>query len=243
MATAPSPNDLTRQQLDELDLLLQRMLSLPLNPADTPASAPMPEPPMPPSWRVDAPAQAPAAPHVRLADPPAPVALKFDAPAPTPSPAPPLATAPTLAPAPPVPVAVPPVPPTVTPIPTSATQPTLQAALAAKSVPVAPVPALKQTPAAPVPAPVVTPAPVSRSGLTPAPSVPPVPVVLLPLVALNAAFDNLCGLLGWPGRVLRSGLFKHLYGLTGLALLLYTVARIAQVQGWVTLPMPLPWPE
>src|SRR5437763_104284 len=34
MATAPSPNDLTRQQLDELDALLQRMLSLPLNPPD-----------------------------------------------------------------------------------------------------------------------------------------------------------------------------------------------------------------
>ena len=30
MSTSPSPNDLTRQQLDELDSLLQRMLSLPL---------------------------------------------------------------------------------------------------------------------------------------------------------------------------------------------------------------------
>ena len=34
MATAPSPNDLTRQQLDELDALLQRMLALPVNPDD-----------------------------------------------------------------------------------------------------------------------------------------------------------------------------------------------------------------
>ena len=62
MATAPSPNDLTRQQLDELDALLQRMLSVPLAPADTPmpASAPPPRgapdgPPLPPSWRVDPP--------------------------------------------------------------------------------------------------------------------------------------------------------------------------------------------
>ena len=36
MATAaPSPNDLTRQQLDELDALLQRMLALPLNPPES----------------------------------------------------------------------------------------------------------------------------------------------------------------------------------------------------------------
>ena len=33
--TAQSPNDLTRQQLDELDDLLQRMLSLPLNPPES----------------------------------------------------------------------------------------------------------------------------------------------------------------------------------------------------------------
>lgn len=38
MATAPSANDLTRQQLDELDSLLQRMLSLPLSPAEKPAA-------------------------------------------------------------------------------------------------------------------------------------------------------------------------------------------------------------
>ena len=41
MATAPSANDLTRQQLDELDALLQRMLSLPVNPPDSvPSGAP-----------------------------------------------------------------------------------------------------------------------------------------------------------------------------------------------------------
>ena len=31
MAASPSPNDLTRQQLDELDVLLQRMLALPIS--------------------------------------------------------------------------------------------------------------------------------------------------------------------------------------------------------------------
>src|SRR5215212_9715641 len=79
MATAPSPNDLTRQQLDELDALLQRMLSLPLNPPDTPspvtptAKAPEPPPVLPnpgPNWRVDPPA-APA-PHMLLAVNPLP---------------------------------------------------------------------------------------------------------------------------------------------------------------------------
>ncbi len=65
MATLPTPNDLTRQQLDELDALLQRMLSLPLNKAETtkvPPAPPLPLPEMPvpssrPSmslWRSDA---------------------------------------------------------------------------------------------------------------------------------------------------------------------------------------------
>lgn len=53
MATPNSPNDLTRQQLDELDTLLQRMLALPLNKPDVPAppgrvELPLPEPPAPP---------------------------------------------------------------------------------------------------------------------------------------------------------------------------------------------------
>ena len=65
MATLPTPNDLTRQQLDELDALLQRMLSLPLNKAEAtkvPPAPPLPLPEMPvpssrPSvslWRSDA---------------------------------------------------------------------------------------------------------------------------------------------------------------------------------------------
>jgi len=65
MATLPTPNDLTRQQLDELDALLQRMLSLPLNKAETakvPPAPPLPLPELPvpssrPSvslWRSDA---------------------------------------------------------------------------------------------------------------------------------------------------------------------------------------------
>src|SRR5436309_15988781 len=94
MATAPSPNDLTRQQLDELDALLQRMLSLPLNPPEVPnpgaytpgspnpgPSIPIPAPPLPDipvppavkNWRVDPPAPAPApVPHLLAAPVPEP---------------------------------------------------------------------------------------------------------------------------------------------------------------------------
>jgi hypothetical protein len=63
MTTTPSANDLTRQQLEELDALLQRMLALP-TPTTEPKPVAMPaELPLPPvgeSWRVDRPT--PAAP-------------------------------------------------------------------------------------------------------------------------------------------------------------------------------------
>jgi hypothetical protein len=85
MAPHPSPNDLTRQQLDELDALLQRMLSLPLSkPESAPAAAysppPLPEIPAPfppppaaprpaPGWRTDVPTSSSRSPY--LSTPPA----------------------------------------------------------------------------------------------------------------------------------------------------------------------------
>ena len=221
MATvAPSPNDLTRQQLDELDALLQRMLSVPLAPPDTPmpVGAGRDAPPLPPSWRIDPPAPSAGAslPHIALPDPPSSaVSLKFEPPAP--------ASEPTPAPAAPAPAPKP----------------------VAKTVPASPAPA----PAAKValaPAPVAVPAPkpvVAAALPAPVPVAPPVVLPLLPFVALNALFDAACGLFGPPGRVLRSGLFKHLYGLTGVGLIAYTLAHVAQTQGWVTLPVTLPWPR
>lgn len=69
MATTPSANDLTRQQLDELDLLLQRMLSSPN--ATQPRPVPMPTSPLPlppellaPNWRMDSPAVDTRLPHM-----------------------------------------------------------------------------------------------------------------------------------------------------------------------------------
>ncbi|QJW95938.1 hypothetical protein [Frigoriglobus tundricola] len=69
------------------------------------------------------------------------------------------------------------------------------------------------------------------------------PFPLLPLVALNALFDGACGLLGPPGRLLCSGLFKQVYGAIGLGLLVYTAAHVGQIKGLITLPVQVPWPR
>jgi len=239
MATAPSPNDLTRQQLDELDALLQRMLSVPLTPTETPAPANRPGgAPQPVAWR----AEPPAVPSEVSSPPVMPPSLALaleavPAPPPAPVPAPPISPKPTTVPPPPPPVAKleAKVPPAPEPPPSSP----------APNPPVPPVVAAPPAPASP-PAPVaLTPAPTSTSttGLTPVPTAPPVPFPLLPLVALNALFDGVCGLLGPPGRLLRSGLLKQVYGVTGLGLLIYTAAHVGQIRGWITLPVQVPWPR
>lgn len=200
MATAPSPNDLTRQQLDELDALLQRMLSVPLAPPDTPLPGALGRadaPPLPPVWRPDAPASAPAAslPHLALMEPPSSAKIEPE------------------------------------PKPVAKAEPKPQAPEPKPVAKVAPAPAKPQA------------APASVPAKPQAPAAPPAPLPLLPLVALNAAFDSACGLLGPFGRALRSGFLKHIYGLIGLGLIAYTVAHVAQAQGWVTLPIVLPWPQ
>lgn len=217
MATAPSPNDLTRQQLDELDALLQKMLTVPLAPVDTPPPAanlqPLAPPPVPPSWRVDPPAPAPSLAH--LANPEPPPTLKFEPPVPPPAPAP---------------VAKAPVQPAPKPEPVAKAAP----APAPKPVPTVTAP---KSPPAPVPKPAVVPAPPTTA------SDAPVPLVAIPFVALNGLFDGICGMFGPPGRLFRSGFFKQIYGLTGLGLIVYTGLHVAQVQGWLSLPIPLPWPK
>ena len=215
MATAPSPNDLTRQQLDELDALLQKMLTVPLAPVETPlpaaALSPLAQPPLPPSWLADPPTPMPAPALAQLAPTEPPPTLKFEPPA--------------------APASV----PKVAPVPVPMPAPKQEAP--APSVPkVAPVPAQKVAPA-PAPKP-VTPAP-----LPPASGAPPVPLPAIPFVALNGLFDGICEMFGPPGRLFRSGFFKNLYGLTGLALIVYTALHIAQVRGLLTLPVQLPWPK
>ncbi len=75
MAAAPSANDLTRQQLDELDALLQRMLALPLTPAETPR----------PVSLAQAPTMRLTTTQVPVVDPPRPAAFE---PPPIPAPEP-----------------------------------------------------------------------------------------------------------------------------------------------------------
>lgn len=255
MATAPSPNDLTRQQLDELDALLQRMLSVPLPAEPAPGAArggegstALADPPLPPSWRADPPpaarpapaaAAAPfvpagtrdggaAAPHLLLVEPPSAAPLKFELPLP-----PPAVLTQTPAPAPPKPVAKSAAP---APAPAAKAPP----APAAVPAPVAPPPLVKApAPGGPVPGS----APQAPAGLAPPPAAPPVPFVVVPLLVVNALFDTACGLLGPVGRVLRSGFCKNVYGLVGLGLLAYTAAHVAQRREWVTLPVTLPWPR
>lgn len=239
MATAPSPNDLTRQQLDELDALLQKMLTVPLAPVETspPVATfpPLAQPPVPPSWRVDPPAPAPSLAHLAPAEPPA--TLKFE---------PPAAQTPVQAPVNKAPKPTPaPVPP---PVQVQAPAPKQPAPVASAPVQV-PVPpaALKQVPpvapAAPKVAPAPAPKPAAPTPVAPAADTVPVPLPAIPFVALNGLFDSICGVFGLPGRLLCSGFFKNLYGLTGLGLIVYTGLHVAQVQGWLTLPVQLPWPK
>jgi hypothetical protein len=210
MATAAqSPNDLTRQQLDELDALLQRMLSLPLNPPESfPANGngsvqnfapPMPTPapvqsPPPIAREVPMPVVAPVAPRVFAPPAPEPVempALWKSSPAPVPAPAPR-----------PAPIIERPLPAPVKPLPAAPTAPACMP-----------------------------------------PQAEPVPFLYAPFVGFNAVLNWTLGLFGFPGRMLRSGFVKSLFGLAGLGLLVYTGMKVAQIHGLVTLPQQLPWPR
>ena len=226
MATAStSANDLTRQQLDELDSLLQRMLSLPINPAE-PAPPPIPvatlaafAPPLPPppisQPLAYSPPPAPPArraePSPRLFTPPVEEAARFD-----PSPTPRVGVASLSLSR----VELPP-PPTPAPAP-------------AVAMPAPMLPGLveEETFALPV-----------AAELPAAHATEPVPIVLAPMVLFNRVLNWGLGLFGLPGRVLRSGLVKNLFGLAGLGLIGYTGAKVAQIHGWLTRPVELPWPR
>lgn len=235
MATAPSPNDLTRQQLDELDALLQRMLALPLNPIDTPPPAtpaavpPLPDtatpPPRPKNWRVDLPAPPVGpSPYLRI-DPvgdPEP-SVPFIPPVAEFQPEPFAARSePVVLPVVPEPISVP------EPVRMPETPPAVIAEL-------------------PIADPLPEPAPPKVSPSRPVPpfksrhTAPP-PAGFAPFASLDRALHWVLGWLGGPGRFLRSAPGKNLIGLAGLGLLLYTAARVAQIQGWVSLPIVLPWP-
>ena len=187
MAAAPSANDLTRQQLDELDALLQRMLTLPSEQASAPVSY----------------AQAPAMRLTSTQEPPRPMVFS-----------------------------PPPTPPMPAPEPTT---PIIERKVVAPSTQIRsmPLPAVAR-PLQAQPQPEAIPATSATQ---------PVSFVLWPLVGLNWCFDALAGLFGPPGWLVRSGFGKNVLGLAGIGLLLYTAAHIGTLQGWFTLPFPVPWPK
>jgi hypothetical protein len=95
----------------------------------------------------------------------------------------------------------------------------------------------------PVPPPASVPVAETPPPSSPAYSTDTVPGLLAPLVFFNRGLNNLLAMFGLPGRMLRSGLVKNLFGLAGIGLLLYTGAKVAQIHGWITLPIQLPWPK
>jgi hypothetical protein len=269
MATAPSPNDLTRQQLDELDALLQRMLAIPLNAPDpsagttalappvpdpVPAPPPRPTPPPPNNWRVDTPpAAATPAPHVLPMQPPEnepPPSLRHPSMKSEPERfAPPPEPAATTLPM-PMPAAMPEpeLPPMDEPVDTLPYQPSIPVSVQAEpervpiqaDSPFAFPPAMKA--ATPTPEAASSSISYEVSALPPAPR-SKLRVVAWPFIAVNFLIDTSLRMTGFPGRILTSWPVKSLLGLTGLGLIGYTVAYVGQQKGWFALPTPLPWPR
>lgn len=225
MATLPTPNDLTRQQLDELDALLQRMLSLPLNKTDTvkvpPAPAlPLPEPVASPArasfslWRADA---APATKSPYIAAEPEPA----------------IAFAPSFA----------------AEVSSHAGGSGTLRGVDAPATPygynrvfdhhdaesAAPVPnafarydLADVNPFAEAPSPTpVPPAPVRSSG---------VPFFAWPVVACNWMIESALAWTGPVGAVARAAAMKHLLGVVGFGLLVGAGIWTAKGMGWIALP-------
>jgi hypothetical protein len=74
-APPPAPTDPLREQLDELDALLQRMLELPVNPADSEVAPPPAIDPLPPLPAIDPRRSLSPAVAVRLDEPGGPSAV------------------------------------------------------------------------------------------------------------------------------------------------------------------------
>jgi hypothetical protein len=248
MTTAQSANDLTRQQLDELDALLQKMLALPLNAPDSPASAAsapagsrtlvseMPLPDIlssrantsstytPPSPRQNG--RETATQEVWRGDSPSssaaiPQLLAIHTPS---APAVPVTRKAPNAHQSPVERGLPSTPPLEElEIPTDLVSNPFHVGKPAK--PIADSPPVPEIPSQPVPA-----------------AVEHVPPMLVPLVVFNQICHVALGKLGVPGRMLRSGFGKNFLAIAGLGLLAVTAVKIAQLLGWITPSTSLPWP-
>ena len=240
MATAHSPNDLTRQQLDELDALLQKMLALPLNGPESAAATlsaaaargavaelPLPEmpasaprPPSPPAYSPPIPTPFPLYTREVNPLPVPPVVWRGEAPATAPS-APQLLTLPS--------------PAEPTPAPASRKAPSNRPVdLGSPLFPNLETPT-PQVPSPPTvtanPRPIQTFPPITAAASTPAPSKgePALPI-LVPFVMFNRALNSALDRMGLAGRILQTGLARNLLGVTGLGLVLYSAAKLAQIQ-------------
>lgn len=244
MSTPQSPNDLTRQQLDELDDLLQRMLTLPVSgatpaPDPEPVEAPLPEMPAVPSgsWRNDAPTLA-KSPY--LAEPsPSPAAALTPAAIPEAESEFPAWGSDSVARygADPVSRLFAP----RTPEPTVPTSGTVRG-VDAPALPISFRSALDEEVEVPAVMAVFTPAP---EPIAPVVRSDSVPVVLWPLFALNWILELVLKLFGPLGSVVRFAPTKHFLGLVGIALLAVSAAWAARGMGWVAFDVPplpqLPW--
>lgn len=233
MATAQSPNDLTRQQLDELDALLQRMLALPLNPPETPAATrptlnelPLPEMPnraasgtpytptisAQPTVLTNREVHSPTIYRGESTAPVGPQLLAVAAPsvpaiADNPRPAPPSRT-------------------NSTSNSNGLAHQTIEEALSAF---VKPREKLESPP--------------SSTANTPlaAKQNDAVPALLSPLVSFNRLLNLGLDRLGLLGRLLQTGLVRNLFALVGFFLLALTATRVIELEGWATLPVSFPW--
>jgi hypothetical protein len=224
---AATPNDLTRQQLDELDHLLQRMLAMPLSQPEArsaPVKIAIPSPPdipamalMASDWRLDAPQTSPPAPHLNTEPTPEPVlamsattsVAAYAMPAPQP-------LAPVERPMVPAMVVLP-EPPPVSPV-----------------VLDLPMPRFGKFDLADVP----PAAPITTVPITTAPATPPaVPMALWPIAAVNWLMETTLNMFGTPGHALTSRAGKNLLGVTGMMMLAAAGLYTLNGQGVIHLPI------
>jgi len=220
MATAVSPNDLTRQQLDELDTLLQRMLALPLNKPEIPhpptVAPPPPLPEMPPingMWRTDSASPTVKSPYMPMPEPAITLTPAMTGP-PRPGPSA---------------FAVVPPPGTLRGVDAPAT-PAGFVPLTMKSVSGPAQPFGEVNPFLPPPksatyTPYKAPAPKTS-----------VPVVMWPVFGVNTILEFALGLLGPVGTILLKPTVKSLLGFAGLAMLAAAGGWAAMGMGWVSWP-------
>jgi hypothetical protein len=252
MSTPPSPNDLTRQQLDELDDLLQRMLTLPVSgataaPNPDPAETPLPEMPALPSgsWRADAPTLAKSPYLVEPSQRPAPELAPAAVPEPDPEPELPAWGPDPLARYGATPAArlfAPPTPDTGVPPPPGPVR-----GVDAPALPMGFRSAPVEEPEVTASLTLFTAAPVAEPTVPTAPEPRPhsVPVVMWPVFALNWVLELVLKLFGPLGSVVTFAPTKHLLGLVGLLLLAASATWAARGMGWVAFDVPplpqLPW--